>query len=114
MKARKRMAKRKLRRSTHARRSAGTEPTGCKYVVKWSPLKSTRGFVQVWVPEKTYSRVARSLMNKTKDRYARMMLRQRIAPLGVTHTCSGTCSGGWCKEVEPYPGSYVCECSYFV
>jgi hypothetical protein len=39
---------------------ARTGRTGCRYVVEWSPLKSARGFVQAWVPEKTYSRVAGS------------------------------------------------------
>ena len=114
MKASRRMSKGKVSRPTRSRRAAGTEPTGCQYVVAWSPLKSTRGFVQVWVPEKAYAKAAASLMKKTKDRYARSLLRRKMAPLSVIHTCSGTCDGGWCKEVEPYPGSYVCECSYFV
>lgn len=114
MKAKKRMPKGGNSRSSRARRVTGTEPTGCRYIVKWSPLKSTRGFVQVWVPEKTYAKVAASLLKKTKDRYARALLRRKMAPLSVVHTCSGTCGGGWCKEVEPYPGSFVCECSYFV
>jgi hypothetical protein len=97
-----------------ARRAAGAEPTGCKYVVEWSPLRNTRGFVQVWVPEEAYARAAKSLLKKTKDPHARAMLRQKMLPLGVTHVCSGTCGGGWCKEVEAHPGSFVCECSYFV
>jgi hypothetical protein len=32
---------------------------------------------------------------------AQNLLRQRMAPLGVTHTCGGTCTGGGCEEHQP-------------
>jgi hypothetical protein len=101
-------------RSKTARRAAGTEPTGCKYVAEWAPLRSTKGFVQVWVPEAEYEKAAKSLMKKTRDTHARALLRQKMLPLGVTHKCTGTCYGGWCKEVTMSPGVFICECSYFV
>ena len=68
-----------------ARRAAGNEPTGCKYVTTWSPLGSTRGYVQVWVPEKAYDRAAKSLLKRTRDRYARTLLRRRLLPPVIQH-----------------------------
>jgi hypothetical protein len=110
-----RRAKRPGRQSgARPRRAAGGAPTGCKYETTWSPLSSTRGYVQVWVPEKAYDRAAKSLLKATRDRYPRMLLRRRMAPLGVVSKCTGTCSGGWCGESETSPGTFVCECKYFV
>jgi hypothetical protein len=42
-----------------------------------------------------------------------MLLRQKLAPLGVTWTCGGTCDGGWCQEHMLRENTFVCECAYF-
>lgn len=97
---------------------AGAEPTGCNYSVKWTLLANTKGYVQVWVPAKQYDKAAAYFAKRAKGRYAKNLLRQRMAPLGVEHTCGGTCGGGWCKEHEIPQGVssavFVCECAYFV
>lgn len=94
------------------------DDTGCQFVVEWKMLTSTAGMTQVWIPTKEYKRVAAGLSKLTKSEAKRANLRARKQPLGVTHVCRGTCSGGWCKEVEiPQPGASlvtVCECAYFV
>ena len=100
--------------ASRARRAPGGTATGCTYEQKWSPLTSTAGYVQVWVPEHQYEKVAKHLLKKTKDRYARMLLRQRLAPLGVDWKCTGTCEGGWCEEHVIGENTFVCECGYFV
>jgi hypothetical protein len=104
-----------MKRKTRSRRNAaaGTE-TGCKYEITWSPLKSTAGYVQVWVPQAQYDRAAKVLLRKTRERYARTLLRRRLAPLGVVHECKGTCAG-WCGESAPHPvvPVFICECKYF-
>jgi hypothetical protein len=109
--------KTKRPRAKSRRKAAGDAPTGCGYVVEWRPLTSLEGMTPVWIPNAQYEKVAAALAKKTKDKHARKLLRARAHPLGVTHVCRGTCSGGWCNEVEiPQPDAavYVCECSYFV
>jgi hypothetical protein len=103
-------------RSKRARRLAGDEPNGggCSYVQKWSLLGDLGGYVQVFIPRKHYDRVAKGFLKRTKDPYARKLLRSRLAPLGVEWTCTGSCYGGWCEEHELGPNTYVCECAYFV
>lgn len=99
-----------------ARRAAGDE--GCKFVAEWRMIANTRGMTQVWISTKEYKRIAAGLAKLTKSAEKRANLRARKQPIGVTHVCSGTCGGGWCKEVEiPQPGESlvtVCECAYFV
>src|SRR5215218_8267581 len=104
---------RKKASAPRTRRAAGGTTTGCSYSQTWSPLTSTRGYVQVWVPESHYEKIAKHLLKKTKDRYARMLLRQKLAPLGVVSTCGGTCDGGWCQEHVIGENTFVCECGYF-
>lgn len=86
--------------------------------MKWSVLTSTAGFTQVWIPNKTYDRVAAHFVKSARERYAKKMLRARMAPLGVEPKCGGTCSGGWCEEHLIQDGGsskvFVCECGYFV
>lgn len=105
---------RKKAGAARARRAPGGTATGCTYEQKWSPLTSTRGYVQVWVKESQYEKVAKHLLKKTKDTYARMLLRQKLAPLGVDWKCTGTCEGGWCEEHVIGENTFVCECGYFV
>jgi hypothetical protein len=106
--------------ATKARRKARSagDDGGCKFVVEWKMLASTRGMTQVWIPTKEYKRVAAALAKLTRSEVKRDNLRARRQSIGVTHVCSGTCGGGWCKEVEiPQPGASlvtVCECAYFV
>jgi len=95
------------------RRAAADEPSGCNYVQKWSQLADTAGYVQVWIPQKHYDRVAKDFLKRTKGRYARMLLRRRLAPLAVEWKCTGTCYGGWCEEHYLGLGVYTCECGYF-
>jgi hypothetical protein len=97
-----------------ARRAAGGTTTGCSYTQSWSPLTNTRGYVQVWVREEHYEKVAKRLLKKTKDPYVRTLLRQKLAPLGVDWKCTGTCEGGWCQEHMVSENVFVCECAYFV
>jgi hypothetical protein len=91
--------------------------TGCKFVAEWRLLRSTAGMTQVWIPTKEYKRVAAALSKFTKSEAIKAKLRARKMSVGVTHVCSGTCGGGWCKEVEvPQPDSLLteCQCAYFV
>lgn len=110
-------ATRRPRTATRRARGAGAT-TGCTYVPEWRVLSSTRGYVQAWVPRAAYDRAMRYFVRMAKDEATKQRLRRRAIPVGVTHTCSGTCDGGWCKEVEiPQSATsavYVCECSYFV
>jgi hypothetical protein len=95
-----------------------TGGSGCGYSMKWSVLSSTAGFTQVWIPNKTYDRVAAHFIKSAKERYAKQMLRARMAPLGLEAKCGGTCAGGWCEEHLIQDGGssklFVCECGYFV
>ena len=102
------------RASSRARRAPGGTATGCTYTQKWSPLTNTRGYVQVWVREEHYEKVAKRLLKKTQDPYVRTLLRQKLAPLGVDWKCTGTCEGGWCQEHMISENVFVCECAYFV
>ena len=81
-------------------------------------IANTRGMTQVWIPTKVYKRIAAGLAKLTKSAEKRANLRARKQSIGVTHVCSGTCGGGWCREVEiPQPEESlvtVCECAYFV
>jgi hypothetical protein len=108
----------RIRAKGRSRRTAQQQTSGCTYSVKWSVLASTRGFTQVWVPNKTYDRAAALFMKEVKGRYAKNLLRARMAPLGATPKCGGTCYGGWCKEViieqDDTGKTVACECSYFV
>jgi hypothetical protein len=113
------MAQAKRTRGTTKRRLAATEPTGCGYSLKWSALTSLEGMTPIWIPNAQYEKVAASLAKKTKDKHARKLLRARAHPIGMTHTCGGTCAGGWCEEKEvpqddDTAAVYVCECGYFV
>jgi len=112
------MAGRKKARASTKRSRGATDDAGCDFVVEWKVLKSLDGMTPIWIPTEAYERVAKALLSKTKDRYARRMLRARMAPLGVWHVCKGTCSGGWCKERVLVPDEFsalsVCECQYFV
>lgn len=101
------------------RKAAGDAPTGCGYVVEWTPLTSIEGMTPIWISNAQYEKVAAALAKKTKDKHQRKLLRARAHPIGMTHVCSGTCSGGWCEEKEVPPDddtavAYVCECGYFV
>jgi hypothetical protein len=96
-----------------------SDESGCKFVAEWKLLTSLAGMTPVWIPDEMYERVAASfLTTKAEDEYATRLLRARMAPMGVWHTCKGTCYGGWCKEVILQPDELsalsVCECSYFV
>jgi hypothetical protein len=92
--------------------------SGCSFVVEWKLLTTLAGMTPVWIPDEMYKKVAASFLTKTKGKYARRLLRARMAPIGVWHTCKGTCDGGWCKEVILQPDALsalsTCECSYFV
>ncbi len=101
-------------KQARARRPPGGAATGCTYTQQWSPLTNTRGYVQVWVREAQYEKIAKHLLKKTKDTYARTLLRQKLAPLGVDWKCTGTCEGGWCEEHVIGENTFVCECGYFV
>ena len=106
-------ATRTKRAAPRARRATGGTSTGCSYTQSWSPLTHTRGYVQVWVREQQYEKIAKHLLKKTKDKYARTLLRQKLAPLGVDWKCTGTCEGGWCQEHVIGENTFVCECGYF-
>jgi len=97
---------------------AGAEPDGCKLSVTWTLLTSTKGYTQVWVPDKMYDKAAAHFMKQAKGRYAKNLLRERMAPLGVETNCGGTCGGGWCKDRLIFDDgsskTFVCECEYFV
>src|SRR4051812_45575710 len=97
------MEPKKRSRSTPRRKAAADAPTGCGYVVQWRPLTSLEGMTPIWISNAQYEKVAAALIKKTKDKHARKLLRARAHPLGVTYVCQGTCSGGWCKEVEVPP-----------
>lgn len=92
--------------------------SGCTFVPEWRMLTNTKGMTQVWIPTAEYKRIAAGFAKLTASRAMRANLRARRQAIGVTHTCKGTCGGGWCKEVEiPQPELSlvtVCECSYFV
>ena len=96
------------------RRAASAGTSGCKYVVEWKQLTTLTGYTQVWVPTAAYDKAAKQFIKREKSRYGKTLLRRRMAPLGVTHVCKGTCGGGWCKEVQHPGGAFLCECSYFV
>ena len=112
----KRSGKLKARPRNVRRAPAGG--SGCGYSLSWTLLAATKGYTQVWVPTKMYDKVATRFMKTAKGKYEKNLLRQRMAPLGVSATCGGTCEGGWCREVLIQDGGswklYVCECSYFV
>jgi hypothetical protein len=113
------MPQKKRTRTTPRRKAAGDAPKGCGYVVEFRPLTSLEGLTPIWITNAQYEKVAAALAKKTKDKHARKLLRARAHPLGVTYVCSGTCSGGWCKEQEVPPDddsavAYVCDCAYFV
>jgi hypothetical protein len=67
-----------------------------------------------WVPKKAYDKLVKVLVKKTKNSYARSALRRRMAAVGLSWDCKGSCSGGFCNEVQTQGGAYVCECSYYV
>ena len=106
-----------LKRVRASAAAAGAQDN-CSYVVVPELLGEVKGLTQVWVPTKLYDAVAAGLVRDAEDSYAKRLLRQRMAPLGVDYECQGSCYGGWCKEVELQPDElsalYVCECSYFV
>jgi hypothetical protein len=112
------MAKKKRIRLKKKPRRASAASSGCGYSVRWSLLKSIAGMTAIWIPDREYKKVAASFLTKTKGQYARRMLRQRMAPIGVSIKCGGTCEGGWCKEVilidTPDVQHARCECQYFV
>ena len=112
----KRLAKVKPRSAKRKLRFA-EEPTGCGYSLTWSLLASTKGFTQVWVPNKLYDKIATHFKKGAKSAYAKNLLAQRMAPLGVNSKCGGTCAGGWCEEHLIFDGGsskvFVCECGYF-
>jgi len=112
------MAKQNRPRASKKKAVRAAAGSGCKFVAEWKLLKSLAGMTPVWIPDEMYKKVAASFLTKTKGQYARRLLRARMAPIGVWHTCSGTCDGGWCKEVILQPDGLsavsICECSYFV
>jgi hypothetical protein len=112
------MAKQKHPRSKTKPRRALAAATGCGYSVQWKLLKSFAGMTPIWIPDREYKKIAASFLRKTKGEYARRMLRQRMAPIGVSLTCKGTCDGGWCKEIieidTPDIRVASCGCRYFV
>ena len=73
---------------------------------------------QVWIPDEVYRRVTAPFLKRAKGKYAKAMLRARMAPIGLSATCGGTCEGGWCKEVIISSGPDItvtaCQCAYFV
>jgi hypothetical protein len=97
-----------------ARRRVGQSETGCKYVLRPELLGGLENYVQVWVPKKAYDKLVKVLVKKTKNSYARSALRRRVAAVGLSWDCKGSCSGGFCNEVQTPGGAYVCECSYYV
>lgn len=84
-------------------------PDRCGYVVSPVMLDNLAGYTQVWIPTRQYDAYAKGLLRKTKNSLARRMLRRRAAPLGITVTCNGTCSGS-CKEVTMPGGARQCQC----
>jgi hypothetical protein len=112
------MSKQKRPRALKKKAVRASAESGCSFVVEWKLLKSLAGMTPVWIPDEMYKKVAKSFLTKTKGQYARRLLRARMAPIGVWHTCKGTCAGGWCKEVILQPDELsalsICECSYFV
>ena len=109
---------RKPRSHASKRRAPGDTTDGCTYSVHWTLLASTKGFTQVWVPTKAYDRVAARFLKSANGSYARRLLRERMAPLGVDVKCGGSCYGGFCEEHLIFDGGsskvYVCECGYYV
>ena len=105
-------------RPTKAKRAAAGAQDSCGYKQKWSVLDRTDGYVPVWIPAKLYDKAAAAFLKKAKEKYQKKMLRQRMAPLGLEWTCTGSCYGGWCREKMIFDGGsshvYVCECDYFV
>ena len=112
------MSKLKRPRALKKKAVRASAESGCSFVVEWKLLKSLAGMTPVWIPDEMYKKVAKSFLTKTKGQYARRLLRARMTPIGVWHTCKGTCYGGWCKEVILQPDALtavsICECSYFV
>jgi hypothetical protein len=98
------------------RHIAGDGSDGCTYTVSWSDLVSTDGYVQVWVPVKLYDKGAAAVLKGVKGKYARKLIRQRVAPLGLDVKCGGDCKGGFCGEqlIDEGPGwkNYICACNY--
>lgn len=99
---------------TRARRRIGQTETGCKYVLRPELLGGLDNYVQVWVPKKAYDKLAKVLVKKTRNSYARSALRRRVAAVGLSWDCKGSCSGGFCNEAQTPGGAYVCECAYYV
>jgi len=123
------------RRSTGARKSAkaaraatakraGTlgENTGdCKNIEKWTLLSGSAaptGHTAVWVPNKTYDRVAAAFLKDHRTAAEKKSLRERRASFSLEMKCDGTCDGGWCAPlIISDDGSvkvWVCDCEYFV
>jgi hypothetical protein len=99
-------------------RKASADGDNCNYVAQPELIANVRGLAQVWVRGKVYDVLAEGVIRDIDGKNTRHLLRQRMAPLGITYKCEGTCYGGWCKEVTIQPDEfsavYVCECSYFV
>jgi hypothetical protein len=113
------MAKQRNRpRGSTSKRLHTSADSGCQFVVEWKLLKSITGMTPIWVPDRTYKKIAASFLKKAKGQYIRHLLRARMAPIGVWHVCSGSCYGGWCKERVLQPDGLsavsVCECQYYV
>lgn len=89
---------------------------GCTVTQKWSLLNNTVGFAQVWIPVKKYDKIAKAFAKTVKDKYAKKLLLQRLAPLGVDDDCGGSCSDGagcaWILLQENGAKLYVCDCWY--
>jgi len=109
-------ARRSSSRKSGKLRISQLADAGCTAVEKWSLLTNTAGFVQVWVPIKKYDIIAKQFAKKAKGKYAKKLLRQRLASLGVDAGCVGSCSGGalcaWILIGENGAKLYVCDCWY--
>jgi len=56
----------------------------------WSLLAATKGYAQVWIPTKMYDKAAAHLMKGARGKFEKNLLRQRMAPLGLSAKCGGT------------------------
>jgi hypothetical protein len=109
MKARKRSSSAKSRK----RHVSHEDDSGCKVTERWSLVTNTAGLVPVWIPVKKYDKIAKEFAKTAKGKYAKKLLLQRLAPLGLDSDCGGSCSDGapcaWILIGENGAKLYVCD-----
>ena len=102
-------------------RGAGESTGDCKSAETWTILPGAlapKGYTAVWVPNKTYDRVAAAFLKDHRSAAVKKRLKARQAGLSLDAHCEGTCDGGWCAPLLISDNGdskvWVCECEYFV